>query len=104
MQADSGVRLNELRVDGGMVRNELLMQFQSDILSCSVVRPAVIETTVLGAAYAAGLAVGFFADLGDLKRNWQAEKSWKPAMPEEQKEKLYAQWRRAVERSFGWAK
>jgi glycerol kinase len=104
MQADSGVRLNELRVDGGMVRNELLMQFQSDILDCSVVRPAIIETTVLGAAYAAGLAVGFFADLGDLRRNWQAEKSWKPAMPEEQKERLYAQWRRAVERSFSWAR
>jgi glycerol kinase len=104
MQADSGVRLSELRVDGGMVGNELLMQFQADILDCSVVRPAVTETTVLGAAYAAGLAVGFFADQSDLRRNWRAEKSWKPEMPAEQREKLCRQWSRAVERSFGWAR
>ncbi len=104
MQADSGVRLSELRVDGGMVRNELLMQFQSDILGCSVVRPAIVETTVLGAAYAAGLAVGFFQDLRELKRNWQAEKSWKPEMPAEQRKRLCQKWSRAVERSFGWAR
>jgi glycerol kinase len=104
MQADSRVRLSELRVDGGMVRNELLMQFQSDILGCSVVRPAITETTVLGAAYAAGLAVDFFPDLDDLRRNWKAEKSWKPGMSGERREKLCQQWGRAVERSFGWAR
>jgi glycerol kinase len=104
MQADSGVKLTELRVDGGMVRNELLMQFQSDILGRSVVRPAITETTVLGAAYAAGLAVGFFRDLGDLGRNWRAEKSWKPEMTGERREQLCRQWGRAVERSFAWAR
>jgi glycerol kinase len=86
-----------------MVRNELLMQFQSDILGCTVVRPAITETTVLGAAYAAGLAVGFYPDLDDLRRNWRAKKSWKPGMPAERREELYRQWGRAVERSFGWA-
>jgi glycerol kinase len=104
MRKDSGVELKALKVDGGMVHNELLMQFQSDILGVPVVRPKVAETTALGAAYAAGLAVGFWSDLEDLRANWQIEKTWKPSMEEARREKIYLEWLKAVERSFDWVK
>ncbi|MFQ5944130.1 MAG: glycerol kinase GlpK [Anaerolineales bacterium] len=102
MAMDSGVKLRELKVDGGMVYNELLMQFQADILGTTVVRPKVAETTSLGAAYAAGLAVGFWDDLGDLTSNWQVDKTWRPQMPQARQEELYKGWLKAVERSFDW--
>jgi glycerol kinase len=91
-----------LKVDGGMVANELLMQFQADILGVPVVRPKVAETTALGAAYAAGLAVGFWDNLNDLRANWQIEKSWSPQMDVEKRAALYAAWKKAVTRTFDW--
>jgi glycerol kinase len=103
MQKDSGVELKALKVDGGMVYNELLMQFQSDILGVPVVRPQVAETTSLGAAYAAGLAVGFWDSLEETRANWQIDKSWQPQMAAEKQEKLYRGWKKAVERTFNWA-
>jgi glycerol kinase len=102
MEKDSGVELKSLKVDGGMVYNELLMQFQSDILGVPVVRPVVSETTALGAAYAAGLAVGFWNDIEDLRENWQVSKTWEPQMDEGTREKLYKGWKKAVERTFNW--
>ncbi|MDH5371358.1 MAG: glycerol kinase GlpK [Acidimicrobiia bacterium] len=102
MFADSGVKLTTLKVDGGMVVNDLLMQFQADILDVPVVRPLVAETTALGAAYAAGLAVGFWDGISDLKSNWIIDKSWQPAMPMEQREGLLGAWRKAVERTLDW--
>lgn len=102
MEQDSGIRLSELRVDGGMVVNDLLMQFQADILDTAVARPKVIETTALGAAYAAGLAVGYWKNTGDLKSNWGVEKTWQPRMSKEQRGQLYGSWQKAVTRSFGW--
>lgn len=103
MEQDCGIRLAELRVDGGMVVNELLMQFQADILDVAVVRPQVTETTALGAAYAAGLATGYWTSTDDLKRNWRAATAWQPRMSKEQRARLYSSWRKAVTRSFGWA-
>ncbi|OZI07507.1 glycerol kinase [Siphonobacter sp. BAB-5385] len=102
MEKDAGVRLSELRVDGGMTVNELLMQFQSDLLNVPVVRPTMIETTALGAAYAAGLAVGYWKDLDDLRQNWGIEKTWKPQMARAKRNAMYRSWRKAVRRSFGW--
>jgi glycerol kinase len=102
MNKDSGVALKALKVDGGMVFNELLMQFQSDILGVPVIRPTVAETTALGAAYAAGLAVGFWAKVDDLRANWGKDKEWKPAMPEAEREKIYKGWKKAVTRTFDW--
>jgi len=102
MEADSGVKLTALKVDGGMVFNELLMQFQSDILDVPVIRPKVAETTALGAAYAAGLAVGFWKDYGELRVNWAKEKEWHPAMDTEMRKKLYSGWKKAVTRTFDW--
>ncbi len=102
MEADSGVALQTLKVDGGMVRNELLMQFQADILNVPVVRPSVIETTVLGAAYAAGLAVGYWPDVEDLRANWSEDKRWLPQMDEATRERQYAQWKKAVTRTLDW--
>ncbi len=102
MSSDLGVKLGALKVDGGMVYNELLMQFQADILGVDVVRPKVAETTSLGAAYAAGLAVGFWDDLEDLSSNWQLDKSWQPDMSGNRRDELYAGWLKAVERSFDW--
>lgn len=102
MEKDSGVKFTTLRVDGGMVFNELLMQFQADILDLPIVRPSVAETTALGAAYAAGLAVGFWRDLDELRVNWRADKEWLPHMPAYQRERLYLSWKKAVTRSFGW--
>jgi glycerol kinase len=102
MEKDSGVALKSLKVDGGMVYNELLMQFQADILDVPVVRPKVAETTALGAAYAAGLAVGFWNNLDDLRANWQIDKTWQPQMSVEQRQTLYHGWKKAVERTFNW--
>jgi glycerol kinase len=102
MEKDSGVTLKSLKVDGGMVYNEVLMQFQADILGVPVVRPSVSETTALGAAYAAGLAVGFWGDLEDLRANWQIDKTWQPDMPQELRTSLYKGWLKAVERTFNW--
>ena len=102
MLEDSGIKLKELRVDGGMVMNDLLMQFQADILGTPVVRPKTIETTSLGAAYAAGLAVGVWDSTAELRRKWVAAKTWQPSMGDEQKRRLYAGWRRALERCYAW--
>ncbi len=102
MEADSGVKLTALKVDGGMVFNELLMQFQSDILDVPVVRPKVAETTALGAAYAAGLAVGFWKDYDELRTNWGKDKEWTPKMDVSLRGKLYAGWKKAVARTFDW--
>ena len=102
MYKDSGVVLKSLKVDGGMVYNELLMQFQADILGVSVVRPMVSETTALGAAYAAGLAVGYWQGFDDLHANWQVDKTWHPQMDVGTRQKLYHGWLKAVERAFGW--
>jgi glycerol kinase len=102
MQLDSGIDLRELRTDGGMVENKLLMQFQADILNRPVVRPANREITALGAAYAAGLAVGFFRNTDELRGNWAAEHTWSPCLQESKREALYKQWKKAVTRSFDW--
>ncbi len=102
MENDSGVKLRVLKVDGGMVFNELLMQFQADLLRVPVVRPKVAETTALGAAYAAGLAVGFWNGLDELRTNWKEEKRWNPRMDEATRSRLYEGWRKAVTRTFDW--
>jgi glycerol kinase len=102
MEKDSGVDLKALKVDGGMVYNELLMQFQADILGVPVIRPVVSETTALGAAYAAGLAVGFWNDLEDLRQNWQVSKTWEPQMDSNRRQKLYQGWLKAVQRTMNW--
>jgi glycerol kinase len=102
MQADSGVALTTLKVDGGMTVNETLMQFQSDILHVPVVRPKVKETTALGAAYAAGLAVGVWSNLSELRSAWAADQQWNPTMPEKRREHLYGRWKEAVNRTLNW--
>jgi glycerol kinase len=102
MEADSGVKLRALKVDGGMVGNDTLMQFQADILGVPVMRPLVSETTALGAAYAAGLAVGFWKNLDELREYWGRDRTWQPQMAEDARARLYRGWKRAVERSFGW--
>jgi len=102
MNADSGVELTSLKVDGGMVYNELLMQFQADVLGVPVIRPTVAETTSLGAAYAAGLAVGFWSEVEDLRKNWGVDKEWDPQMPREEVERGYRFWKKAVQRTMGW--
>ena len=102
MNKDSGVDLTSLKVDGGMVLNELLMQFQSDTLGVPVVRPEVTETTCLGAAYAAGLAVGYWTSIEDMRANWAMDKTWEPGMSEEKRAEGYKGWAKAVERTFNW--
>jgi glycerol kinase len=102
MNADSGVDLTSLKVDGGMVYNELLMQFQADVLGVPVIRPTVAETTALGAAYAAGLAVGFWKEVEDLRVNWGKDKEWDPKMDQAERDKEYRFWKKAVEKSMGW--
>jgi glycerol kinase len=102
MNKDSGVHLSRLKVDGGMVANEVLMQFQSDMLDVPVIRPQVSETTALGAAYAAGLAVGFWSGLDELRQNWAEDKTWHPAMAPAVREKYYGEWKKAVDRTFNW--
>jgi glycerol kinase len=102
MERDAGVRVDILRADGGMVENNLLMQFQADILDRTVVCPAVKETTALGAAYAAGLAMGFFENLDDLRARWSVDRTWKPNMDAARRERMYGFWKKAVTRSFDW--
>jgi glycerol kinase len=102
MNKDSGVPLSSLKADGGMIQNELLMQFQADILNVPVIRPKVPETTALGAAYAAGLAVGYWRDTESLRRNWSADKTWKPEMENSRRDTLYRGWKKAVTRTFDW--
>jgi glycerol kinase len=104
MNADSGVALTSLKVDGGMVVNELLMQFQADVLGVPVVRPVVAETTALGAAYAAGLAVGFWSSTDEIRANWAADREWQPQMPEGPRDELFAEWKKAVTKTFDWAR
>ncbi len=102
MNKDSGVDLKHLKVDGGMVLNEILMQFQADMLNAPIIRPQIIETTALGAAYGAGLATGFWSNTDELRKNWAEDKRWLPAMTSEKREELYSKWGKAIERSFNW--
>ncbi len=102
MNQDSGVDLTSLKVDGGMVANEILMQFQADVLGVPVIRPTVAETTSLGAAYAAGLAVGFWEKVDDLRANWGKDKEWAPSMDQKDVDKGYKMWKKAVTRTFDW--
>ncbi|MGA8021198.1 MAG: glycerol kinase GlpK [Desulfobacterales bacterium] len=102
MNNDSGVALSSLKVDGGMVANELLMQFQADILDVPVIRPAVTETTALGAAYAAGLAVGYWSDAAELRSNWAVDKTWEPQMDPAERQQGIGDWKKAVARTFNW--
>jgi glycerol kinase len=102
MNADSGVALTALKVDGGMVYNDLLMQFQSDVLGVPVVRPKVAETTALGAAYAAGLAVGFWKTTDEMRANWGMDKTWTPAAGSKAGTAMYKEWKKAVTRTFDW--
>jgi len=103
MEKDSGIALDSLRTDGGMVENNLLMQFQADILNKPVVRPTIKETTALGAAYAAGLAVGFYKSIDDLRSNWSVDHTWRPNLAADKREEMYWMWKKAVTRSFDWA-
>jgi glycerol kinase len=102
MEADSGIVLDQLRTDGGMIANDLLMQFQADLLNRQVLRPAMCETTALGAAYAAGLSCGYYKDTADLISNWSVDKTWTPRIDEAERARLYRQWKKAVTRSFDW--
>ncbi|MDP9115983.1 MAG: glycerol kinase GlpK [Actinomycetota bacterium] len=102
MNADSGVTLRELKVDGGMVGNELLMQFQADILDVPVIRPVVAETTALGAGYAAGLAVGFWGSTDEIRANWTQGQRWEPSMAADERAQLYRDWQKAVTKTFDW--
>jgi glycerol kinase len=103
MENDSGIPLEVLRVDGGMVVNDLLMQFQADMLNRPVVRPVVKETTALGAAYAAGLATGFFESTEKLRATWSADRTWQPALDASRREEMYRMWKKAVGRALDWA-
>ncbi|SFK15144.1 glycerol kinase GlpK [Cellulomonas sp. KH9] len=102
MNADSGVDLTELKVDGGMVANDALMQFQADILGVPVIRPKIAETTALGAAYAAGIAVGYWSGEQDVIDNWSEDKRWEPAMADDERDRQYRLWKKAVTKSFDW--
>ena len=102
MQNDAGIELKSLKVDGGASNNNFLMQFQSDILNVKIDRPKIVETTALGAAYLAGLAVGFFKSKEDIKKRWICDREFEPKMSEDIREKSYKDWKRAVERSLAW--
>lgn len=102
MEKDSGIRLFSLRTDGGMVENDFLMQFQANIINIPVLRPVIKETTALGAAYAAGLAVGYYTSLADLRENWAVDQTWEPHMDETVRDLYYRQWKKAIARSFAW--
>ena len=102
MEQDAGTPLRVLRADGGMTVNNLLMQFQADILGRSVVTPATKETTALGAAYAAGLAIGFYNDINDVRSNWSVDREWIPKLPDEGRNVFLQNWKKAVTRSFDW--
>jgi glycerol kinase len=103
MTAVSGVRVEVLKVDGGATVNDTLMQLQADVLGAGVVRPVVRETTALGAAYAAGLAVGFWKDLETIRMNWKADRRWEARWSPDRREEAYRGWKKAVERSLDWA-
>ncbi|MGR0220143.1 FGGY-family carbohydrate kinase, partial [Agromyces sp. ZXT2-6] len=102
VNADAGIDLTELRVDGGATANDTLLQFQADILGVPVVRPVVAETTALGAAYAAGLAVGFWSNLDDLAENWQEDRRWEPKMDADEQGRLVRNWKKAVTKTLDW--
>ena len=102
MNADSGVPLKELKVDGGMTHDDLVMQFQADLCGVDVVRPKVIETTALGAAYAAGMAVGYWSGTDDVVANWQEGKRWTPSMEPAERDRTYRLWKKAVTRTLDW--
>jgi glycerol kinase len=102
MEKDSGVHVEILKVDGGVTANDLCMQIQADVLGVPVSKPVVAETTALGAAYAAGLAVGFWKDTDELRENWNEDKRWEPQWSDEQRDKGYADWKKAVERTLDW--
>jgi glycerol kinase len=102
MRKDSGVDLNSLKVDGGMVANELLMQFQSDLLDVPVIRPSITETTALGAAFAAGLAVAYWSSMDDLRKYWSVDKTWQPQMDDRTRQAGIRGWQKAVQRTFDW--
>ena len=103
MNADAQLAIHELRVDGGATANDLLMQFQSDLLDCRVIRPAITETTALGAAYLAGLAIGFWKDTAEIENYWRAEKNFEPVMSAETREKEIRQWQKAIKAALVWA-
>ena len=102
MNADAGVDITELKVDGGMTANELLMQFQADQLGVPVIRPEVTETTALGAAYAAGIAVGFWSGTEEVTANWAENKRWEPQMEDAERGRLFRNWQKAVTKTFDW--
>jgi glycerol kinase len=102
MATDSGVTLTDLKVDGGMVANDLLMQFQADILGVPVIRPEVAETTALGASYAAGMATGFWSSTDEVRNNWAEDKRWTPQMDSAKRDEYYKFWKKAVTRTFDW--
>jgi glycerol kinase len=102
MEADAGIKLKELRVDGGASANNMLMQFQADLLGVPVVRPAVQETTALGAAYLAGLAVGFWRNQEEIGKQWKVDHTFEPAMKADKRDKLRATWNKALERAKSW--
>ena len=104
MEKDSGIKVAELRVDGGATNNNFLMQFQADILGTKVIRPVIQETTALGAAYLAGLAVGYWSDQEEIAKMWKVEREFDPQMDESMREKLHSAWKEAVKRSLSWAK
>lgn len=104
MEADSGIEMNRLKVDGGAVKNNFLCQLQSDIIGTDIVRPEVDETTALGSAYAAGLAVGYWSDLDELRDNWRVDREFEPEMAGEKADSMYGRWSEAVERSRDWAR
>jgi glycerol kinase len=103
MEADSGINIAELRVDGGATANNLLMQFQSDILGVNVVRPTITETTALGAAYLAGLAVGYWKNMDDIQEQWQVNKTYSPQMKKDAVDSLLRGWQKAVNAAVAWA-
>jgi glycerol kinase len=104
MEADSGISIKELRIDGGATANNLLMQFQSDILNTKVLRPTVTETTALGAAYLAGLAVGYWKNVEEIQQQWQIDKTFAPAMDDDKRNELTAGWQKAIGAAVGWTK
>ena len=104
MEEDSNILLKDLRVDGGASKNNFLLQFQSDILNVNIHRPKIVETTALGAAYLAGLAVGFYEDVESIKSDYKSDKNFTPNMQEQKREKLYKGWKKSVSRALNWAK
>ena len=103
MNADASLPIEELRVDGGATANDLLMQYQSDMMNCKVIRPQITETTALGAAYLAGLAIGFWKDTGEIENYWKAEKNFEPQMKDEERQKIIHQWKKAIKATQVWA-